>query len=152
MSLPHFLRRSSVTAWRQALRWSSEKLSLCLSIHPQKDCTFLHTPHPRANSSPVAGWSTSPNGQLPSSWTALGPTGHWGRESLLRLRNRTKSSWQGVQKWVVPKQKYTATEQQYLPKGTRQNIRKMWNVNRWRHTYYRVVRTTTNVISFTFVL
>ena len=92
----------------------SQKLSLCLSSHPQKVCTFLQTPHPKANSSPVGGWSSRPKGQVPSSWVALGPTGHWGRESLLSPRNRTKSSWHGVQKWVVPKQKYTATEQQYL--------------------------------------
>ena len=40
------------------------------------------------------------------------PAGQWGRLVLGMLVTRWKSSWHWLQKWVVPKQKKTATEQQ----------------------------------------
>jgi hypothetical protein len=41
------------------------------------------------------------------------PAGHKGSSLLGMVVTRWKSSWQGLQKCVVPKQKKTATEQQY---------------------------------------
>lgn len=34
---------------------------------------FLHTPHPKANSSPVGGWTTWSGHSVPSSCLPLGP-------------------------------------------------------------------------------
>ena len=49
---------------------------------------------------------------MPDRGLARGPTGHMGNSDFGMDVTRWKSSWQGLQKWVVPKQKYTATEQQ----------------------------------------
>lgn len=43
----------------------------------------------------------------------LEPAGHTGNSFLGKCVTRWKSSWQALQKCVVPKQKNTATEQQY---------------------------------------
>lgn len=95
-------------------------------------------PQPRANSSPVGGCFTCNGHSSPSNCLALGPSrkrsvlcvwkiiivirkvgifyvpaGHIGSSLFGIVVTRWKSSWQGLQKCVVPKQKNTATEQQY---------------------------------------
>ena len=55
------------------------------SINAQKVCAFLHTPHPRANSSPVGGCWTCNGHSSPSSWIERGPAGHRGNSALAML-------------------------------------------------------------------
>lgn len=50
------------------------------------------------------------------------PAGHDGSSWGKRLVTRWKSSWQALQKWVVPKQKNTATEQQYRHLYSRRSV------------------------------
>lgn len=50
------------------------------------------------------------------------PAGQWGSSSLGTLVIRWKSSWQALQKCVVPKQKKTATEQQYRHLYSRKSV------------------------------
>ncbi len=49
------------------------KLVSSFSLAVQKVWAFLHTPQPRANSSPVGGWTTCKGHSVPSSCLPLGP-------------------------------------------------------------------------------
>jgi hypothetical protein len=54
-----------------------------------------------------------PSGQAPSNCLRHAPAGQGGISSLLTLWEVSLPSlWQASQKWVVPKQNHTATEQQ----------------------------------------
>lgn len=50
-----------------------DKLVFRKSLVVQKVWAFLHTPQPRANSSPVGGWTTCKGHSVPSSCLPLGP-------------------------------------------------------------------------------
>lgn len=57
-----------------------------------------------------------------SQYNHWAPAGQWGSSSLGTLVILWKSSWQALQKCVVPKQKKTATEQQYRHLYSRKSV------------------------------
>ena len=69
---------------------------------------------PRTNSSPVGGWSIFKGQCSEPRAIEVGPAGHLASLSVGACLNLPASSWHLLQKWVVPKQKKTAREQQYL--------------------------------------
>ena len=80
----------------------------------QNDRIFLQMAQPRTNSSPVGGWSSFKGHCSPPKAIDVGPAGHFANLSLGECLNLPASSWHLLQKCVVPKQKKTASEQQYL--------------------------------------
>ena len=65
--------------------------------------------------------------------TAAVPAGQWGSSSLGTLVILWKSSWQALQKCVVPKQKKTATEQQYRHLYSRKSVPCLEHILEWRN-------------------
>ena len=80
----------------------------------QNDCIFLQMAQPRTNSSPVGGCFIFKGHCSASRSIEVGPAGHLASLLVGMCFNLPASSWHLLQKWVVPKQKKTAREQQYL--------------------------------------